>query len=112
MLASYVAACAVAMLACTPNSQAYAHELPGTITHSLAAKRPTRISNDTDRITSMQIVTKPTEWKGGLVAISNFGFGGSNVHCILGGSAGRARAGLAIAPAVEDAKAEKAEEVT
>ena len=45
------------------------------------------------------------------MAISNFGFGGSNVHCILGGAAGKARAGLAIAPAVKHATAEKAEEV-
>ena len=58
-------------------------------------------------------MTEPTEWKGGLVAISNFGFGGSNVHCILGDAAGRARAGLAIAPAaVKDANDEKAEEVS
>ena len=60
----------------------------------------------------MQVVTESTEWKGGLVAISNFGFGGSNVHCILGGAAGRARAGLAIAPAVQDANAEEAKEVS
>ncbi|CAK0731645.1 hypothetical protein CVIRNUC_000023 [Coccomyxa viridis] len=58
----------------------------------------------------LKVVTEPTEWKGGLVAISNFGFGGSNVHCILGGAAGRARAGLAIAPPVQDANAEEAKE--
>ena len=46
------------------------------------------------------------------MAISNFGFGGSNVHCILGGAAGRAQAGLAIAPAMADASAEKAKEVS
>ena len=67
---------------------------------------------DVDRIAFTQVVTEPTEWKGGLVAISNFGFGGSNVHCILGDAAGRARAGLAIAPAVQDANAEEAKEVS
>lgn len=30
-----------------------------------------------------QVVTEPTEWKGGLVGINSFGFGGSNVHVIL-----------------------------
>ena len=46
------------------------------------------------------------------MAISNFGFGGSNVHCILGGGAGRARASMAIAPAMEAASAEEAKEVS
>ena len=31
------------------------------------------------------MVTAPTPWKGGLVAISSFGFGGSNVHAIIAG---------------------------
>lgn len=32
---------------------------------------------------SFQVVTEATEWKGGLVGINSFGFGGSNVHVIL-----------------------------
>ncbi len=32
-----------------------------------------------------QVVTGPTPWQGGLVAISSFGFGGSNVHAIIAG---------------------------
>ena len=32
-----------------------------------------------------QVVTSPTPWTGGLVAISSFGFGGSNVHAIIDG---------------------------
>ena len=32
-----------------------------------------------------QVVTAPTPWKGGLVAISSFGFGGSNVHALIAG---------------------------
>ena len=32
-----------------------------------------------------QVVTAPTPWTGGLVAISSFGFGGSNVHAIIDG---------------------------
>ena len=31
------------------------------------------------------MVTAPTPWQGGLVAISSFGFGGSNVHAIVAG---------------------------
>lgn len=31
------------------------------------------------------MVTAPTPWEGGLVAISSFGFGGSNVHCLVAG---------------------------
>ena len=31
------------------------------------------------------MVTAPTPWTGGLVAISSFGFGGSNVHAIIDG---------------------------
>ena len=34
----------------------------------------------------MQVVTEPTPWQGGLVAISSFGFGGSNVHCLVAGA--------------------------
>ena len=97
---------------CALICQAYPLELTGTDMHSLAAKIQTRISSDAGRNAFMQVVTEPTEWKGGLVAISNFGFGGSNVHCILGGVAGRARAGLAIAPAVQEASAEEAKEVS
>ena len=58
-----------------------------------------------------QVVTQPTEWKRGLVAISNFGFGGSNVHCILGGPAGSAGERLAIAPAGEEIFEDEAKEV-
>ena len=32
-----------------------------------------------------QVVTEPTPWQGGLVAISSFGFGGSNVHALVAG---------------------------
>jgi len=32
------------------------------------------------------VVTAPTPWQGGLVAISSFGFGGSNVHCLVAGA--------------------------
>ena len=31
------------------------------------------------------MVTASTPWEGGLVAISSFGFGGSNVHCLVAG---------------------------
>ena len=49
----------------------------------------------------MQVVTEATPWKGGLVAISNFGFGGSNVHCIVSSAAGGSRP-LAITPSAEE----------
>jgi fatty acid synthase len=29
------------------------------------------------------VVTKPTPWKGGLVGINSFGFGGANAHILL-----------------------------
>ena len=32
-----------------------------------------------------QVVAEATPWVGGTVAISNFGFGGSNVHCLVSG---------------------------
>ena len=32
---------------------------------------------------NLQVVSEPTPWKGGLVGINSFGFGGSNVHVIL-----------------------------
>ena len=48
-----------------------------------------------------QVVTEPTPWKGGLVAISNFGFGGSNVHCIVSSAAGGSRP-LAATPSAEE----------
>ena len=44
----------------------------------------------------MQVVAAATPWQGGTVAISNFGFGGSNVHCLV---SGRARALAAALPA-------------
>lgn len=31
----------------------------------------------------VKVVSENTPWKGGLVGINNFGFGGSNAHCIL-----------------------------
>lgn len=31
------------------------------------------------------MVTAPTPWEGGLVGLSSFGFGGSNVHCLVAG---------------------------
>jgi acyl transferase domain-containing protein len=31
------------------------------------------------------VVTGPTPWEGGLVGLSSFGFGGSNVHCLVAG---------------------------
>ena len=46
-------------------------------------------------------MTEPTSWKGGLVAISNFGFGGSNVHCIVSSAAGSSRP-LATTPFAEE----------
>ena len=32
------------------------------------------------------MVTASTPWQGGLVAISSFGFGGSNAHCLVAGA--------------------------
>ena len=32
---------------------------------------------------NLQVVSEPMPWKGGLVGINSFGFGGSNVHVIL-----------------------------
>ena len=37
------------------------------------------------RAVHAQVVTAPTPWQGGIVAISSFGFGGSNVHAIIAG---------------------------
>lgn len=31
----------------------------------------------------LQVVTKPTQWSGGIVGVNSFGFGGTNVHVIL-----------------------------
>lgn len=31
----------------------------------------------------LKVVTEPTPWNGGLVAINSFGFGGTNVHAVL-----------------------------
>jgi len=50
----------------------------------------------------MQVVAEPTPWQGGTVAISNFGFGGSNVHCLVRGSA-RAPAAPSPVPVAEGA---------
>ena len=36
----------------------------------------------------VQVVSENVPWAGGVVAISNFGFGGTNVHCILEGQPG------------------------
>ena len=47
---------------------------------------------------SGQVVADATPWQGGTVAISNFGFGGSNVHCLVSGRA-RAPAAPAALPA-------------
>ena len=43
------------------------------------------------------MVAEATPWVGGTVAISNFGFGGSNVHCLV---SGRARAPAALPAAI------------
>ena len=40
----------------------------------------------------VQVVAEATPWQGGTVAISNFGFGGSNVHCLVSGRARTAAA--------------------
>ena len=50
------------------------------------------------------MVTAPTPWQGGLVAISSFGFGGSNVHCLVAGAvrpAGPPPRALPAPPALE-----------
>lgn len=31
----------------------------------------------------LKVVTEPTPWKGGLVGINSFGFGGANAHILL-----------------------------
>lgn len=45
-----------------------------------------------------QVVAEAVPWVGGTVAISNFGFGGTNVHCLVSGRA-RARAPAKALPA-------------
>lgn len=35
----------------------------------------------------LQVVSENTPWNGGLAAINNFGFGGTNVHTVLDTSA-------------------------
>ena len=49
----------------------------------------------------VQVVTEPAPWKGGLVAISNFGFGGSNVHCVVSSAADGSKP-LATTPSAEE----------
>ena len=43
-------------------------------------------------------MSENTPWEGGITAISNFGFGGTNVHCLLEGQVDRQPA-LAISAA-------------
>jgi hypothetical protein len=41
------------------------------------------------QVPCLQVVTEPTPFEGGIVAISNFGFGGTNVHLLIKGGSGR-----------------------
>jgi len=73
------------------SSQAPSAERAGT---ARAGRRPwpaagTGMGAAADDRPLSQVVAEATPWQGGTVAISNFGFGGSNVHCLV---SGRARA--------------------
>ncbi|CAL8464659.1 g4194 [Coccomyxa elongata] len=56
----------------------------GLIPGNLHYKEPNP-NNESLKNGVLKVVTGPTPWQGGLVAISSFGFGGSNVHAIIAG---------------------------
>ncbi|KAK9904717.1 hypothetical protein WJX75_001194 [Coccomyxa subellipsoidea] len=56
----------------------------GLIPGNLHYKEPNP-NNESLKTGILKVVTGPTPWQGGLVAISSFGFGGSNVHAIIAG---------------------------